>query len=93
MRPSLLKPIRTHTFMLTRGRLPARNSSSRVLMIFTGRRALRARIAFTTALLSSQDLPPKPPPTAVWITRTSASRTPRAEAMRIRAMNSVWVFM
>ena len=45
------------------------------------------------ALLSSQDLPPKPPPTAVWMTRTSASRTPRAVARRMRAMNSVWVFM
>ena len=48
----------------------------------TGCRALLASTAATRALLSSQDLPPKPPPTALWIIRTSVSRTPNAVAMR-----------
>ena len=38
MRPSFLKPILTLIFMKTRGRQPARNSSSRVLINLTGLR-------------------------------------------------------
>jgi len=37
--------------------------------------------------------PPNPPPTALWMTRTSDSGTPNAAAIRSRALNSVCVFM
>ena len=58
----------------------ARNSSSRVWINLTGLPALRARMAAITEPLSSPDLPPKPPPTSVWITRTCDSGTPSAMA-------------
>ena len=63
MWPSFLNPILTLIFMNTRGRQPARNSSSRVLISLHRLAGLRASTAATSALLSSQDLPPKPPPT------------------------------
>ena len=88
-----MKPILTEIFIGTRGRLPARNSSSRLFSSLTGRPETFASRAQIIALLSSQLLPPKPPPTKGWMMWTSPSVNPSAQATRSRAMNRVWVFI
>ena len=61
-------------------RRPKASSSSRVSVNFTGRPVLRAANAAQNSHDRSSILPPKPPPTAGLITRTSFSRSPSAAA-------------
>ncbi len=59
----------------------------------TGRRAFFASRAQTIALLSSQTLPPKLPPTQGWITRMSPWRMPSACASDSRDMKALQEFI
>ena len=85
-----VKPTRERSVMGWRRR-PAASSSSRVRVNFTGRPVRRARKAAQTSHERSSILPPKPPPTAGLITRTSFSRSPSAEASRHWTMYGVCV--
>ena len=82
IRPSFLAPILTQTVALEVGPL-ARNTSSRLMTIFTGLPALRES-ARATGSMKTVVLPPNPPPISEAVTRSLDTSMPRSVAQTLR---------
>ena len=82
MVPSFLAPMRTSIEVAEVGPL-ARNTSSRVMVSFTGRLALRDS-ASATGSVHTCVLPPKPPPISDEVTRSLETSMPSSMAQWLR---------
>ena len=84
MRPSAVMPIATSMLADIVGPV-ARNTSSRLITIFTGAPALRDS-ASATGSMNTVVLPPKPPPISEAVTRSLLDGIPRMSAQMRRTM-------
>ena len=84
MRPSFVAPILTVMLELEVGP-EARNTSSRLITIFTGWPALRES-ASATGSMKTVVLPPKPPPISEAVTRSFDTSMPSSAAQVLRTM-------